>query len=664
MVDNLRRTLSAPSTLTLLFAGWVLLPLSPLLWAGVVVAAIGMPQAVPVLSGLLPRRRGIAKRSHVRALLSDAVMASARVALAVVFVANRAVVMVDAIVRTLFRLATRRRLLEWVTAARAGHGVATTHAEIYRAMWRPVALVVAAAIVLGLIRPTALQLALPVILLWVLSPAIALRLSQPREKMQVATISRSEAHTLRTVARRTWRFFETVVTADDNWLPPDNFQEDPEPLIAHRTSPTNVGMYTLSAVAARDFGWIGILELEERLRQTIATLDELERFRGHFYNWYDTQTLLPLEPRYISTVDSGNLAGHLLTVAAACREFVSEPAVRPIALKGVADAVGLVDEAALELGPVDRSQTVLRHDLELALEALADGLAGIAETSADWSRRLRVLGSAADELVDVAEALVAESDESAPTDLLAWARANQASIRSPLRDFDELVPWGRILAAGVPKELSSEGDMAEEWERIERMLLEIPVVTRSQDLYREVRAAITELSTRVGSALGDEGDSSWLSQLDQAVDAGCQRALEVTRDLGTVASRAEQLANEMEFDFLYDETRHLFPIGYRVSEGRHDSSYYDLLASEARLASLIAIAKRDVPVEHWFHLGRPVTPTGRGSALLSWSGSMFEYLMPSLVVEAAPGTLLDRTHRLVVDRQIRYGRTRGVPWGV
>ncbi len=664
MVDNLRRTLSAPSTLTLLFAGWVLLPLSPLLWTGVVVAAIGMPQAVPVLSGLLPRRRGIAKRSHVRGILSDAVMATARVGLTVVFVANRAVVMVDAIVRTLFRLATRRRLLEWVTAARAGHGVATTRAEVYRAMWRPVMLVVVAAIVLGLVRPMALRLALPIILLWVLSPAIALRLSRPREKKQVATIGRSEAHALRAIGRRTWRFFETVVSADDNWLPPDNFQEDPEPLIAHRTSPTNIGMYTLSTVAARDFGWIGLLELEERLGQTITALEKLERFKGHYYNWYDTQTLVPLEPRYISTVDSGNLAGHLLTVAAACRETVSGPAVRSIAFKGVADAVGLVDEAALELGPVDRSQTVLRQDLELALEALADGLGGIAETSADWSERLAALDSAADELVDVAEALVAESDESAPTDLLVWAHANQASIQSHHRDFDQLVPWGQILARGAPEELSSNPGVAQEWERIERMLSAIPVVTGSQDLCREVRAAIGELVTRFESAVGDGGAVDWLSQLDRAVDTGCQRALELTRDLKAIATRADQLATEMEFDFLYDETRHLFPIGYRMSEGRHDSGYYDLLASEARLASLFAIAKRDVPVEHWFHLGRPVTPTGRGSALLSWSGSMFEYLMPNLIVDVAPGTLLDRTHRLVVDRQIRYGRTRGVPWGV
>jgi cyclic beta-1,2-glucan synthetase len=664
MIDNLRRTLSAPSTFALLLTGWALLPLSPLLWTGVVVVAIGMPQAVPVLTGLLPHRRGIAKRSHVRGIFSDAVMAAARVGLAVVFVANRAVVMVDAIVRTLFRLATRRRLLEWVTAAQAGHGVATTHVEIYRSMWKPVALVVVAAIVLGLIRPTALQLALPIILLWVLSPAIALRLSRPREKKQATTIGRSESHTLRTIGRRTWQFFETVVSADDNWLPPDNLQEDPEPLIAHRTSPTNIGMYTLSAVAAKDFGWIGTLELEERLRQTITTLEKLERFRGHYYNWYDTQTLVPLEPRYISTVDSGNLAGHLLTVAAACREVVSEPAVRSIAFKGVADADGLVDETALELGPVDRSQTVLRHDLELAMEALAEGLAGVAETSVDWSEKLAALDSAAAELVDVAEALVAESDESAPRDLLVWARANRATIQSHRRDFDQLVPWGRMLSEGVPEALSSHPEAVEKWDKIERMLLAVPFFAESQDLCREAGAAIKELVTRFESSTGDGVAGRWLSQLGRAVDAGCQRALELTRDLQAIAKRADQLADEMEFDFLYDETRHLFPIGYRVSEGRHDSGYYDLLASEARLASLFAIAKRDVPVEHWFHLGRPVTPTGRGSALLSWSGSMFEYLMPNLIVDVAPGTLLDRTHRLVVDRQIRYGRTRGVPWGV
>ncbi|MCK5438346.1 MAG: phosphorylase, partial [Gemmatimonadetes bacterium] len=632
MVDNLRRTLSAPSTFALLVAGWALLPLSPLLWTGFVVATIGMPQVVPVLSGLLPRRRGIAKRSHIRDILSDAVMATARVGLVVVFVANRAAIMVDAIARTLVRLVSRRRLLEWVTAARAGRGVATTVVEIYRSMWKPITLGVGAAIVLVLIRPTALLLALPVILLWVLSPAIALRLSRPREKEQVATIGASETRTLRTVGRRTWRFFEIVVGAEDNWLPPDNLQEDPEPLIAHRTSPTNIGMYALSVVAARDFGWIGTLELEERLGQTITALGKLERFKGHYYNWYDTQTLVPLEPRYISTVDSGNLAGHLLTAAAACREIVSEPAVRAVAFNGVADAMELVNEAVRALGPVDRSQTVLRHDLELAVKALIEGLNETAGTPADRSVRLATLDSAADELVDVAEALTAEGDGSTPTELLVWARAARDSIKSHLRDLEWLVPWGRILADGVPETIASHPEAAEGWEKIERMLSVTPVVTESQDLCREARATIAEIRIQLESGGGDVVADRWLSKLDSAVDAGCQRASELTRNLQAFAGRADQLADEMEFDFLYDETRHLFPIGYRVSDGRHDSGYYDLLASEARLASLFAIAKRDVPVEHWFHLGRPVTPTGRGSALLSWSGSMFEYLMPYLVV--------------------------------
>jgi cyclic beta-1,2-glucan synthetase len=664
MVDNLRRTLSAPSTFALLVAGWALLPLSPLLWTGFVVATIGMPQAVPVLSGLLPHRRGIAKRSHIRDVLSDAVMATARVGLAVVFVANRAAIMVDAIGRTLVRLVSRRHLLEWVTAARAGRGVATTLTEIYRSMWKPVALAVGAAIVLILIRPTALLLSLPVILLWVLSPAIALRLSGPREKERGATIGALELHTLRAVGRRTWRFFETVVGAEDNWLPPDNLQEDPEPLVAHRTSPTNVGMYLLSAVAARDFGWIGTLELEERLRQTTTTLETLERLKGHYYNWYDTRTLVPLEPRYISTVDSGNLAGALLTAAAACRDIVSEPAVRLVALKGVADTIEMVNVAVRGQGPVDRSQTVLWQDLELALGVLTEGLTAAAETSVDWSVRLATLDSAADELVDVAEALIAESVGSTPVELLEWARATRDSIKSHLKDLELLVPWGRMLADDVPETLVSRPEVAEKWEQIGRMLSATPVVTESQDLCRAARAAIAEIKIRLESGGGDVVADRWLSKLDRAVDAGCQRAAELTRNLQAFADRADQLADEMEFDFLYDEIRHLFPIGYRVSEGRHDSGYYDLLASEARLASLFAIAKRDVPVEHWFHLGRPVTPTGRGSALLSWSGSMFEYLMPYLVVDAAPGTLLDRTQRLVVDRQIRYGRTRGVPWGV
>ncbi len=151
-------------------------------------------------------------------------------------------------------------------------------------------------------------------MLWALSPIIARWASTPHDIEPHRGIDADERGELRTIARRTWRFFEDFVTAEENNLPPDNFQEDPKPVVAHRTSPTNIGLYLISVLAARDFGWIGTIEALERIEATLATMDRLERYRGHFLNWYETQTLQSLEPRYVSSVDSGNLAGNLLVL--------------------------------------------------------------------------------------------------------------------------------------------------------------------------------------------------------------------------------------------------------------------------------------------------------------------------------------------------------------
>ncbi|MFN2420303.1 MAG: hypothetical protein ABR527_02830, partial [Gemmatimonadota bacterium] len=311
MIDNLRRTFSAPATFLFLLLGWLLLPVSPLLWTAIVVVALAMPATVPVLAGFLPRRRGIAKRSHARGVLFDTLEAAARVGLAVVFLANRALIMIDAVVRTLWRLyISRRKLLEWTPAALAGRGVPRDLSSGYRRMWRPLALTAGAAFLVAVFRPDAFAAALPILLVWTAAPGLATWLSRPIVEKPGEALTAEEARELRLVGRASWRFFETLVGEGTQGLPPDNLQEDPVPVVARRTSPTNVGVYLLSTVSARDFGWIGTIEMIERIERVFDTLDRLERFHGHFFNWYDVGDLRPLEPRYLSTVDSGNLAGH------------------------------------------------------------------------------------------------------------------------------------------------------------------------------------------------------------------------------------------------------------------------------------------------------------------------------------------------------------------
>ena len=569
MLDNLRRTMSAPAALLTLLFAWAVPGASPAVWSAFVLASIAAPSVLSVLGGLIPRARGISKRSHARAVGRDVVLAAAQIALTTTMLAHQAWLMSDAIVRTLVRVyVTRRNLLEWVTAAQAKAGLRLDLRGFCRRMGAGVALAAAGGAVAWM-RPDAWPAALPFVILWVASPAVARWISVPRSTRSAQPLSQADAHALRLIARRTWQFFVTFVGPDDHALPPDNFQETPSPVLAQRTSPTNIGLYLLSTVAARDFGWIGTLDAVERLEATFDTLNTLERFRGHFYNWYDTRSCRPLDPQYVSSVDSGNLAGHLIALGHACEEMIDRPLCARTALAGIADTAALVRLSVRETAGETRLATAL-NALTAAVQAPAD--------DASWVSGLAALQAHAHTVVEIARERADENPPTARTDVLVWAEALYATVESHARDVD------------MPDSL--------------------------------------------------------------------------VRRLTVLARSARALVAAMDFRFLFDPMRKLFAIGYRVSDGSLDSGRYDLLASEARLASFVAIGKGDVPVSHWFRLGRALTPVEQDSVLVSWSGSMFEYLMPTLVMRTPARSLLEQTSRLVVGRQITYGAERGVPWGV
>ncbi len=369
MVDNLRRTMSAPLTLATLIAAWTLPSVSASVWTAFVLGSLIVPAALPVLAGLLPRRQGISKRSHLRALGGDVAIAVAHVGLGLAFLAHQASLMVDAILRTLARLyVTRRNLLEWTTAAQAKASHDLDLAGFYRQMAGSVAIATGTAALVLVVKPDASWIAAPFVVLWLVAPVVARWVSAPPPESASEQLSAADVRAVRLTARRTWRFFETFVGPDDHGLPPDNFQDDPGPVVAHRTSPTNIGLYLLATVTARDFGWIGTLEMVERLEATLATVGSLERFRGHLYNWYDTRDLHRLEPAYVSSVDSGNLAGHLLALSSACRQMIDQPLPAEAALAGIGDALALAREAAAAIGDDRRSQTLTRRQLAEALD--------------------------------------------------------------------------------------------------------------------------------------------------------------------------------------------------------------------------------------------------------------------------------------------------------
>lgn len=573
MLDNLRRSTLAPATLAAFAVCWLAPPSTGLRAALVVLGLIAIPALLPILFDLIPRRAGVRLRSHVAALGSDIRIAVVQTFLGVAFLPDQAWRMGDAIVRTLSRVyVTRVHLLEWTTAAAMTASTRLDLRGFARTMAGGTALALGLAAAALVLAPASWPLILPFAALWLAAPALALWASRSPSTAPRLTLSDAEARELRLIARRTWRFFETFVTPAENALPPDNFQESPKPVVARRTSPTNIGLYLLSAIAARDFGWAGAIETVERLEDTLHTLRKLPRFRGHFFNWYGTADLTALDPHYVSSVDSGNLAGHLIALANACEEqdgAVSERQMR----QALQDDVDLARAAlnAATRGGGERAQR-----LGAILDEIDVLLAGVQEVRTAGPALLRLADKAATSLGHAAP------DDTAAFDLVFWIGALSRAVAAHDRD--------RSLEAEQPGELQ-----------------------------RRFRA---------------------------------------------VAAAGREMALAMDFAFLVDPERKLLSIGYSVPDNRLDPSCYDLLASEARLASLFAIAKGDVSTRHWFRLGRTATPLGAGSALISWSGSMFEYLMPSLVMRAAAGSLLDQTNRLVVERQQAYGRSLGAPWGV
>ncbi len=605
MFDNLRRTLETPASWLLLTGGW-LAGAPAVSWALSIAVMLALPALVPLIAHW-PRRRGIAKRTLVSTVVRELAIATAQGVLALVFLPARAWSRADAALRAVVRMyVTRRGLLEWLPAAQARAIASLSSRDFYR---RAAPSLVATIAMVGLLvwwKPGALPVLAPLALAWLAAPAVARALSLPRPDRSVEPLLPEDALYLRLIARQTFAYFEHFAGVEQGWLAADNFQEDPEPMIATRTSPTNLGLALLSTVAAHDFGWIGRRETIERIEAQLSAIERLERHRGHLLNWYDTRTLQPLPPRYVSTVDSGNLAGHLLVLATACDELASESDSLELARSGARDAVRLAQRAlALLPGRPARNTRRALSDLDSALAAPA------LEADAD-----RVLAELARHAATAAEAARSESGAAGTlASVEAWIQAVSRTLASHREDVAAIAP-SRVPAAAAPV----PGD--------------------------------------AGAALAAAPAVTAVAEADDDPDAS------LARRAADLRGRAMALAQGTDFRFLFEPERRLFAIGYQLDEARRDPTHFDLLASEARLASFLAISREQAPVSHWFRLGRPVAPLGRGSALLSWSGSMFEYLMPSLVMAEPAGSLLATSGRLAVREQIRWGHRRGLPWGI
>ena len=649
IIDNLRRSLVPPALLALLAAGWLVLPGSPWVWTALGVAAHGTALFTEFVTDLGHGRRRGAMRGTVRSLADHA----GRWALAIVFLARDAALAIDAISRTLWRVfVTHRDLIEWRPAAHTTALLArrSSRAGIWWEMWSAPALSIALATAAVLARPAALPSAAPLLLLWFASPEVALWTGRPR-RLQRVVLDADDRAFLRRVARRTWLFFETFVGPDDHWLPPDNYQEEPRGDLAHRTSPTNVGMMLLSSLTACDLGHLGLPELAARIRNSLDTLERLERHRGHLLNWYDTRSLDPLEPRYVSTVDSGNLAVSLVALREGCLELAAGPVLRQALWNGLADTLELLMRAldSLHGGP----PVALRAHIASILERVTRAR----EEPGTWRAALQLLCErdcpALEAMLVQAIELPAGSHPAALHEIRTWLERAHHHMRAMQRDLEALHPWLSVLDAPPPgcEELARE---LEDW-----VPPTLPLAATEDRC-----AAARELVASAAESRGDAAATTWLTALEVALQKAIESRRALRETLLDIAARSDAVASGMDFRLLYDtDSRHFF-IGYNVSADRLDPHHYDLLATEARLASFFAIAKGDVPHEHWFFLGRPITQIAGGLALVSWGGSMFEYLMPALLLRSSPGTLLAQSEWTAVAAQRRYAARLGSPWGI
>jgi cyclic beta-1,2-glucan synthetase len=654
--DNLRRSLVPPALVLWLVLSWTVLPLPLGLSSGLALAVLALPLALQVFGTLLHtvKDRSLAA---VREFARNGWMTVAQVSMNGVVLLNQAYLSVDAIVRTLARLwVTRRRLLEWETAASADRRLGADLKAFWKSMWPTTALALACGGLVLAVRSESLAAAGGFLLAWFLSPMIAWWVSQDRERRE-KPLSAAERCALGVIARKTWGFFESFVGPEDHWLPPDNFQEEPRHQLAHRTSPTNQGLLLVSTLAAHDFGYLTVSSLVERLEKTLDTLDRLERFRGHFYNWYDTRSLEPLQPTYISTVDSGNLAGCLLTLKQGLLEKIRDPILGPSDVSGLNDTFHIIEEAWHHL------DTAPGADMGAAPKALGEALRQAPHDLLSWPKWLLDLKGRTAAVADGVRRLSEIGSPFAP-ELDLWTRRLASTIEKHSRELAELAPWLELLSDPRSAEVEAvlgqaDAETAARWRSLRDKLTTVFRLSEFDTDRETLRAELQALAERPGMA---ETVAGWLRQVGEAVEhSPASRLLERFRRL---AERAEVMAGAMDFRFLYKPDRHLFSIGYNVAQGRLDAACYDLLASEARLASYLAIARGDAPRRHWFHLGRAMVRAGGELCLVSWGGTMFEYLMPQLFLRRYAGTLLEASCQASVAAQIAYGRQRRVPWGI
>jgi cyclic beta-1,2-glucan synthetase len=627
--DNIRRSLIPIALTVLIILGWTVLN-SPLFWTISVTGIIIFPIFITLIWDTFKKPGDVNLSHHLTLLLRTAGNIIIQTLFSLICLPYEAYINFVAILRTIWRmLISHKRLLEWDPSTNVESISKNSLEASYSAMGIAPFLSLTILLYLSIYAPASLLIAGPVVFLWVLSPFITWFASKPAAKQKTLITDKQNIFLLQ-VARKTWAFFERFVGIRDNWLPPDNFQQHPVEVIAHRTSPTNIGLSLLANLTAHDFGYISTDNFLERTDGTIRTMKKMERYKGHFYNWYDTESLQPLPPKYISTVDSGNLAGHLLTLRQGLFEILHKKIAGPKIFEGLLDTLRVFKETLTseDLPNLNEFTSILERACDVRPITVVGIRDCLDRLSISYKAVLKNLNAEAGSLKNWWRDILLKQIDQAIDDILIfspWYSLPPASNR-----FNTLI------------ELDSEITLH-------------AVCIKAFELIPLINVLISETNTNE--------ETEWLDTFKASVIETQQRAKERIAFIENLGHECIDLA-DMEWNFLYEKSKHLLSIGYKVEENISDPGYYDLLASEARLCTFVAIAQGKLPEESWFALGRLLTKAGRDPILLSWSGSMFEYLMPLLVMPTYDNTLLDQTYKAMVRRQIEYGKQRRIPWGI
>ena len=620
--DNLRRSLVEVFTFLLLLAGWLGLPGGALYWTAFTLFLMFVPTLVQFVFSLgrayVTKLQG-AKRDAVSGFWQGLFISL----LNLVYLPHQTLLALDAIIRSLVRsFITGQRLLEWETAAESeSKERRRTPVDRYLAASPIVSVIVG--LVVFLERPESLLIALPILVLWAFASGITAWLNAP-PKQAKPKLTTDEDRFLRQLALRTWRFFYQFGGESHNYLIPDNVEEDGL-FEAARVSPTNFGLLLNARQAAVTFGYLSVPEFITLSKRSLETYDKLDKFRGHIYNWYDTRTLEPIRPITISSVDSGNLAASFYTLRSGARGLLREPLLHPAQFSGIRDHWQLLDS-------LEGASSSLKKLEPPAEDASADAWIAWALTTVD-----------APEFAPAA---------AAPDEASWWLAEMHKRVRAFAVIVENYMPW--LLPRFAP-------------------LLALPQLQGVSEAAATVQVGMAgafaaDLDARIARAATNLASDSPLvvvaEELRIALTSARERLKTLVIGLKDVSAEAMRFATEMDFGFLMDRSRLLLSIGYEIERQHLHQACYDLLCSEARIAAFITVSKGEAPQQSWFKLGRIHTMAYGHPVLISWTGTMFEYLMPSIWMRSYPDTLVSRTLAGVVAIQRAFGKEHGIPWGI